>query len=352
MIFINKKLPSLYLIFGVIFAAIIGFVITFYIFTHQIEKLLDTNPSIQNDSIQSIDSSLVFPAYSIPVKDNINRIELEAKEGFLNQHPKLFIWIILISALVGLSWAFLLLFSGMLLSLFRNYVHFSKNEILGLIAIVVLSGVTLWFIDSDSVNGQLILVFDDVLEKLFLFFKNPRFVISWVVNNPMLTAFVAISNVIVILVIIYKIGQEWLENQDLTSSETILSQLHSLKQTFDFHITILGGLIGIAVFASNIIRLAIHEAICLEGCNILPIEFVYAYGLIFTLLLAVLYYPSFELYRLISNQIIKQTVEKEEQPTKMEEMGLIGSSTQNLTNLLKLSTPFIAGIMSELLKYL
>ena len=73
---------------------------------------------------------------------------------------------------------------------------------------------------------------------------------------------------------------------------------------------------------------------------------------IFTILLTIIYYPSFEIKRSVTNKLIEQLIPKEDRKETAIEMGLQVSATQNFNNLLKLSTPFLASIISELVKFL
>jgi hypothetical protein len=367
---LRDKLPNINLVLGFMAIVILGSVITFFTFSNQIDLLHEHQQnknavpaaSIYDTTQVALDSALLFPAVTIPIQSNINRVTLENGSAFFNDNPKLLIWLVFIAALVGVSWGIILLAIAILFTLVKGYAAFQWKDyirisfFLGFILFILLK------IDFNSVNGRLILSYDDVMNKLGLFFYNPDFIINWAVYNPLIAGFIGAINLILIVKIISKAAPtDKVIDQSITTDDIdleveelpeILVKLKSVKQTFDLQISILGGLIGAAVFASNIIRIAIHEAVCDGSCEIFPIEFVYAYGLIFTLLLTIVYYPSFEIYRSVTNKWIEQLIPKEDRKETAIEMGLQVSATQNFNNLLKLSTPFIASIISELVKFL
>ena len=370
MILLRDKLPNVNLVFGFMAIVILGAVITFFTYSNEIDLLHENGQnnqfvpaaSIFDTTKATLDSTLLFPAADIPIELNIERITLDNGNAFFNKNPKLLIWLILVAALVGVSWGIILLAIAILYTLIKDYAAFKWKDYLRVGLLLSFIMFVMLKIDFNSINGRLVLSYDDVMQKLGLFFHNPDFVINWTVYNPMIAGFIGTINLIFIIKIISKAAPIDKAIDDSTTTDDIdlevkdlpdvLVKLKSIKQIFDLQISILGGLIGAAVFASNIIRIAIHEAVCGGNCDIFPIEFVYAYGLIFTILLTIIYYPSFEIKRSVTNKLIEQLIPKEDRKETAIEMGLQVSATQNFNNLLKLSTPFLASIISELVKFL
>ncbi|MDW3195680.1 MAG: hypothetical protein R8G66_25105 [Cytophagales bacterium] len=75
------------------------------------------------------------------------------------------------------------------------------------------------------------------------------------------------------------------------AKKTFLKKYQELRSALSFFLIILTMLITLTVIATGAFRKALLTAVVVEGLDIAPVEFVYLYGLFFTVFLALFYTP-------------------------------------------------------------
>lgn len=135
--------------------------------------------------------------------------------------------------------------------------------------------------------------------------------------------------------------QNGLKNNLNETKENFLEKYKELRNALSFFLIILTILITLTVIATGAFRQALLTAIVVEGLDIAPIEYVYLYGVFFTIFLALFYAP---VYLQLLN--LKEQTESNSELEQFKDDKLLQVSNREIFKILiSLLAPLLSSIL-------
>jgi hypothetical protein len=347
-------------VFFIMALAISGLLISYLVIIHEVLPGNDAHyvyaPVVNADSTYTF--VLIEQKESIPdsaSKAALAKIDSEHTKSIktkdlsrslftFNKNPVLLVWLMVYCIMVATALALLLPLTAVIVNMIRDFKIPSRSIIGSLVLLAIIAIALCFFSKGRSVN--LLSAFGIIKEFNILFS-------STVGLESLIYVTIAIGCVAVYGMIMTNLGVASLSRTVGTALESIPSRFARLKDELKFHLTAVSILIMFSVITTAFIQQAIEKVITINGFPIFPSEYVYAYGLVFTTLLAVIYLPTDYHLKTAAKQMASAIPEGEKTSAVKEKMVALGSQESGLKQLqviLSILSPILGSIFTEFVK--
>ena len=295
----------------VILITLLGAFISGTIFLTGLNKNSSTISQIQVSNNDIVIESIDFQSPEILEQNEIikgNLLSLTVEENlFFNYHIMFLIWILLFCILMSISFALAVPSWGYLADL-RNLSGSKEQEKNALIFTLVSVVLILAFSFGSLFFKPSVMSFADVMEKTNILLFEPKIRMSLLIGFVLLPNFIPLFGIVLT-------NNSIPEMMKLESPRDLAKRFHQLNESLKFFLFVIAVVITLTTITTWFGRQAVLEALPEGVEKILPIEFVYLYGLAFTLFLAIIYIPiHFQLKR-AGDLIIKNDAFLNQEPT-------------------------------------
>lgn len=264
---------------------------------------------------------------------------LDVKQLLFHYNPYLLIWGLIIVILTGLGAGTVPIVCDRI-STIREEFQIGKKVMVLMIGIVILFGCIMLFtpaLPSYLSYYTFWTPFADVI------FTNHN-TINYVAMSILTLAMPALLG-IATLFIAGKNLQKSIKNEPDKAKTTFIEKYKEIQSGLSFFLIILTILITLTVIGTGAFRKALLAAVSVEGLDIAPVEFVYLYGVFFTVFLALFYAPVY-LQLLSFKQQTKNNIELSE---FQQNDVLKGSNWETIKILASLLAPLLSSILPGIL---
>lgn len=255
----------------------------------------------------------------------------------LNQNPKLLTWMLLYSVTVAISIAFAIIFIGIVLRTIKTFKLSKKSVLLNFLLFVFLV-VAIALTSGGRGTDNLLSAFG-IIDEFDILFRDPSILVK-MLRVMIVSGSIALYG---ILMINTAIGTLPLK----ASEPNVTSLFLILRESMRILLSSLSIIIMFSVMTTAMLQQTIEAVLHIDGFVIFPSDFVYAYGLIFTIFLASLYIPVYYRLRIIGLKIFDQA-DKE----TLEMLQLKETPGRNLQPILSIFAPLLGSVFSELVKHI
>jgi hypothetical protein len=319
-----------------IILSIAAFALTLYEFDSKIKRPERMGPSVLkiNRSIDTLQAQVVISE----VKTNADSIKWGAIPSSYygpatmtyNDNPKLLIWIIVFSLMVGVAISLIFGVVSKIIPLWKEIKQRQWVRWLSLTIGAVLT-VGLAIVNLDGRSNKNILPPFDLLYDLELFFDCSVFTIIY--TGEVIVFIVAGATLSGLLLLSYHI------TNDASNGTKIVSDAYkSYNESLSFFVSVYSIMIMFSIVTVSLIDQAITDHFVNgKDLHLFPAEFVYGYGFIFSAILALIYIPIYQGLSSITDPLVKSAGGKE---------PFFG----NFQSLISIIGPLLSSGISELIK--
>ena len=292
---------------------------------------------------------------NVKVEDIKPTVAKVGRAKFLfNSNPILLVWMLVFSMMLGTATGLLLPVCGWIKNL---YVTFKPNVmaivLLIIVILVIITGGE--FLQTpDFVNLLTAFEITRCFKILFLCTTG----LNVIIRVTMLIGGATVLGMFVINACIPKI-----EDAAQNDSKKIVELYELLRQGLKFFLTVLSVLIVYSIFTSSLFQQTLNNSIVIKGLDnftLFPSEFIYAYGLLFTIILAIIYLPIDYHLRYHGKKmaaLIQQAMPTDEAQLKTaeKEIKILESQDSGLKSLnifLTILSPILGSAFSEIIKHI
>jgi len=255
------------------------------------------------DVTTRIDSTLSLSGVdAVAHKGNVVKVD-RVNDLFFNTRPRLAFWIFMFSILIAVSFASVLPVVALIRSLVIDFsISWVKciGGALSAIAFLLISMVIslgtefrLFF------KGTLVYVTTDIMESFGVILKDPHVSISILIGLASLGALVSLTGLFLIMIGIERIDAN-------SPVEVLAAKFKRLNESLNVFLFVIAITITGSVVTTSLLREALMECLPIRVHFLLPVEFVYLYGITFTLFLAIVYAPIYAMLRFKGSAIVDQ----------------------------------------------
>lgn len=356
---LRNKPPSSKQILLVILLGAIGLLITLtYLFSQlrysgfrqerwAVRDSVDNNPTKPLAKSPLLDTLLVtihpgLSYHNAPKRtlDTSKDLLVDISKIYFNYNPVLLVWMSLIAVMIACSVAILPVTGNYIRDVYLQ-CKLRPKQIYTAIVYALITGVLILL--TNACNGHMLNAFD-IIKRAKILVKQPEMVYVFV-GICLLSALVAVCGQLVVNEAISKLPDS-IVNQTQTEKEKTAGQFMLLRNSLKFFLMVDATLIVFSVLTTDSLRRAIIAELTVKGHYIFPQEFVYLYGLLFTIYLALLYLPIY--YRLkYKGETMTHGLQHDELAA-----GTPGESfliTESALDSLKVTLSILAPVVSSLL---
>lgn len=323
---------------------LLGFVVSIYAINRQIRPPSATHTMFQLEIDSNLQLASFYPLPDTTQAIAVNKpaVQLDSQLLAYNLNPKLMVWALIFSVLFGLAIGSVPLSLRRALHLARVF-ELSWKSILGSVGGILLFFVLVLAVSSGDGSGKLLSAVQLMVDFKILFF-NPR------VIEAMVTIVVLSGSFAVYGILLINFCASGVHSGEGQSVKQRFSKLKLLDDNLNVLLGVTSILIMLSVVALSVIHQAIQNQFTVVNAIIFPSEFIYAYGLVFTIFLAIIYLPThFFLSQIL--QELKQTQEFEEIETEgHSKMTLGGTLSKNFQVLFAIIAPLLGSALTEILQ--
>lgn len=284
----------------------------------------------------------VFSYHGTPEKalDTTKDKLIDVSKIYFNYNPVLLVWMSLIAVMIACSLAILPITVNYIKDV---YLHcgLRPKQLYTAIAFTLLTGALI--IVTNGSNGHMQNAFE-IIGRAKILVKQPNMVYIFV-GICLGSALVAVCGQFAINEAISKLP-DYIAKQSPTEREKTAGKFMLLRNSLKFFLMVDAALIVFSVLTTDTLRRSIIAELTVKGHDIFPQEFVYLYGLLFTIYLALLYLPIY--YRLK----YKGETMTEGLPSEELVAGKPGNSfliSESALDSLKVTLSILAPVVSSLL---
>lgn len=297
-------------------------------------EISDSTRFILSDVADTIQAELINETNPVVEKRSFSNSQLT-----FNQNPKLLIWMLLFSSMVAAALGLLAPAIGEIRKVILVFKPRKRSYFFNGSIIVVLLLLTGFFGVGNKTEAMVTVV--TIIEKFEILLSDTT-VFAGLIR---VTSFCGCTALFGMLVVTSSVRQ-------LDASETTaMSQFKILNLALRFFLTAISVLILCAVVTTSLMQQAIEAVIGFKNYVLFPVDFVYSYGMIFTILLAIVYIPIHFHLQTKGNEIEEALEKAGQSPEKVKSLGK-ESSLKNLQVLFSILAPALGGIFSEILKHI
>ena len=356
---IASKTPAAFI---VIAFAISGFLGALYL----LNKNISYQPAVTQKFllIDSTKNNIIYDTleiqskyFSNPVKsDSINTNELkqgqkaiDISSTFYHNNSQYLIWMILISLMTGYSLSFLPLIIKTIIDDHQVF-ELKYFEYIVIIAPPIL---LIYFLGKYSGNSPYLLSAQELINMTGVLMKNTSSISLIIVINICIGALTLIGQILIGNSIPKLSGKNTKDNtRDVAE---ILRIFSTYRDNLKFYLTFLAGMISFTVITTSFLRKTINTELDAGNFNLFPVEFVFVYGMIFTLFLAMFYLPIYYQLRMkgveLKEKFSSTPDEENKSKANVEGFELKETGISNFQVALSILSPFISTIIGEIVNF-
>ncbi len=288
-------------------------------------------------SKNKIDSILYGSSFQYMTEDAIRqKLSNINSEALMNLNPAVFRWIIFHSVALSLSMAslaFLLYLIAKLFNEFKPYYNLITYTSL-LVGILGAIGFFLYV----SKNQPKILSGGELMENFNFIFKFPDKVINSIVFPMFSVALIPLIGILLVNIATYFSFYKNIENKTI---QELVEKYKDIKGNLNIFALFLGLMVSCAVIGTGLQRDMIIGYI---GEILYPKELIYAYGIVFSLILALFFIPSYAYLRYVG----RDYANKSNEPGNWWEIGK--ETIDNFKIVLAIILPLLSSIVQPFIK--
>lgn len=299
----------------------------------------DNNTYIFIDSLKSENDPAAATVASVP-----DIVFLSGARLTLNQNPSLTIWMMTIAMMVGTALGLVLPISFQIKRLLKKF-RTSAAAFAGLIFLTLLIGVFL-MLTSKGNPGLIMSAFNIIEEFQVLLYDATQ--LMTLIYLTMGIGLVAVFGMLLVNYCITRLSL--LANNDPAG---ILYLFRLLNDSLHFFLMAISVLILFSVITSALIQQSIDTVMTIRGFTLFPTEFIYAYGLIFTIFLAAIYIPIHYHLKAEGKRIadqLRESNESEFTEEKAKQLEMKEPTKKSIQVLLTILAPILGSVFTDLLK--
>ncbi|MTI19674.1 hypothetical protein E1176_01440 [Fulvivirga sp. RKSG066] len=219
----------------------------------------------------------------------------------------------------------------------QSWFKVSKQTLWGIAAIGLGFGVVFLFL---LVKNPYLYTYTDWIDYLGILVSK-TWVLQVVIAVPTVTGLIALFGMIFISKSIDQLKPD--------KKHTFKEQFTLLNNSLRFFLLVSTTLITFAVFTTGALRKAILQEVVAKGIDMIPIEFVYLYGLQFSIVLAIFYLPIYYQLRNHAQTYLNSVDDQEAHPSISAFMN--ESISDSLKVALSILAPLISGFLPDMIHF-
>jgi hypothetical protein len=323
---------------------LLGFLVSIYTINRQIRppSANHTKFQLEIDTNRQLANFYLLPDTTQIVTASKPAVQMDSTLLAYNLNPKLMVWALVFSTLFGLALGSVPLSVGRSAHLIRIF-GISWRALLGSIVIILVFFVLVLSVSSGEGSGKLLSAVQLMMDFKIIFF-DPKG-IEIMITVVVLTGSFAAYGILLI---------NFCASTILSGEDQSAMQRFSKLKLLDDNLNVLLGVISILIMLSVVALSVIHQAIqnqfTVVNANIFPSEFIYAYGLVFTIFLAIIYLPT----HFYLNQILVEVKQSKDfeglQAEEHSKMVLGGTLSKNFQVLFAIIAPLLGSALTEMLQ--
>lgn len=327
-----------------IICTILGFVLSFLLigFNIKTEPALPKSRIILSEDSTRLDTLQFFHRATIAYDSNkvaapiINESKISASRFFFHFNPEFLVWVVLITIMMSISLGISPLLLDRLYYL-QSWFHVKKSTLWGIVVIGIGFGFIFLVL---SLKNPYLYTYTDWIAHLGILIER-IWVLKIVIAVPTITGLIALVGMIFISKSIDQLKPD--------KAHTFKEQFTLLNNSLRFFLLVSTTLITFAVFTSGALRKAIMQEVVAVGIDMIPIEFVYLYGLQFSIVLAIFYLPIYYQLRNRAQHYLNTVEDKEAHPSISAFMN--ESISDSLKIALSILAPLISGFLPDMIHF-
>lgn len=286
-----------------------------------------------------IDKAITAASTKITSEEISGKEALDVKQLLFHYNPYLLIWGLIIVILTGLGAGTVPIVCDRI-STIREEFQIEKKIMALMIGIVILFGCVM--LVTPALPSYLSYYtfwtpFTDVI------FTNHN-TINYVAMTILTLAMPALLGIATLFIAGKKL-QKRIKDEPEKAKATFIDKFKEIQNALSFFLVILTILITLTVLGTGAFRKALLAAVSVEGLDIAPVEFVYLYGVFFTVFLALFYSPVY--LQLLS---FKQETKTNSKLAEFKQNEVLqGSNWETIKILASLLAPLLSSILPGIL---
>ena len=299
---------------------------------------------------------LYKPGKALDPPSDFDSIDIESRDScsvelplFYNQNPALLLWAVLASAAVGIGIAAAALVIVIWRSLSRRFgfpawhvpIHLALMAGLGVLTYLA------------TYSSQHLTSISGWLRHLQVLLVDPVPTIHWVAIPIFGAALLALWGQVLVAIAAKSIGAA-----PPTDAAQVLDDFDTLRGSLKVLLVIVSLLLVLGILVTSAMRQALLAAVEVSGLDIglVPMEFIYMYGLYFAVILGIFYVPIFMQLRLRGVHLLHEleaggNLEPDDEDSRTR-LTMRESPLSNLISTLSIFAPLITSFLPGLLKAL
>jgi hypothetical protein len=276
-----------------------------------------------------------------PSSDNIS---IKARTITLNNNPKLLLWVIMMILMTATACGML---PAILDEIFRLIAICKPSPIdfilIGSFVIIIAYAAELY---SSGDNGLLLSGFG-IIKKFEILFHDtwpPNLIIRIVLGVASFAFFG-------MLFVNFSINR--LMNDIIIHGASLPKLFKALVHSLKFFLFVISILIIFSVVTTSLLQQALNNVLKIDDFVFFPHEFIFAYGLVFSIFLAAVYIPVYHNLKVNGEKIVSYLNESNEiyniSDNEINQLELNENPLQNIKVSLTILAPLLTGVLSEIL---
>jgi hypothetical protein len=264
-----------------------------------------------------------------------------------NRNPKVMIWGFLASMMVATAFG---LFLPSLFTIIKLIETFSLNVKSIVISIVLVSfiGVLAAAVSSGKNDDKILTPFA-VIRKFHIIVSDTG-PLNWIIYITIGLACVHILGMIIINSCIEN------DNWRKTKDGELLKDFQQLNDSMKFFLSSISVLVVFSIVTTSLLQQSINNVLMINDgkFEIFPSEFIYAYGLVFTIFISVIYIPVYQNLKMKGKELaekLEQTGEVDQAfKDKLKQFDIGESPLKNLQVIFSILAPILGSVFLDFLK--
>lgn len=333
----------------VVVLALAGLFVSLYLLNNMIipdSRRCYSLVSLPHDNVAFVPVPEAHQCDSIPLIDEIKAevaehgIVLEKSTITYNQNPKLLVWVLLFSMMIATTAGFLPAIFSKVRDIIKTFAIKTNKVILYGVAIVAF-GVMVTYVSGGSRTGKMLSAF--LIIDHFTVLVKSTFTLNLLIGFSIACGVLALYGMLMINLAATKISHE--------RNEAFV-QYTLLKESLQFFLTSLSILILYSVIVTAMLQQALETVIHVENMTLFPSEFIYSYGLVFTIFLSIIYIPVHQHLQIRRQRLSENLNADELSSDKWKSILERESIEKSLGAFLSILAPLLGSAFSEVVKHI
>lgn len=301
----------------------------------------DSNAYVFVDSLKTTAPDSVIAVQHNPP----DTVTLRSVQFTLNHNPSLAVWIMTIAIMVGTA-------CGLIVPLFyriivlTNSLNPSWKVWISAFFVTIAIGLFMWL--SGRENQNLMSAFS-IIETFHVLLYSVGG-LKTLINGTMGVGLIAVFGIIFINFCIPLLHKMY--GRDI---DKILDSFRLLNDSLRFFLLAIAVLILYSLITTALMQRSINTVMVIRGFALFPTEFIYSYGLMFTVFLAAIYLPVHYHLKMEGKRIAAWMVASHDQngiEEKIEQLEMKEPWLKTLQIFLTILSPIIGSLITDLLKHI